>query len=541
MGEKTKRRKSADVQLTSEEMLQLNEMLTAEEERTDQAVNETQKKVDDKKKRKKDSKPIPIHNYKDCYGEAPPFELKSFAKLGRIHPLGGLLVYVLFGIFFAYGVYSLDYLIQYLRTKFAEYASYTVVAGQIGSGLYLMLRDYIWWIIGIIAAVYLVSLFCSYLVVRAFGEFAGFFMYLSVIVQIALFGAVYYFVNSNYPEWPYTWVFLVPIGLQLLVITFGFHKFKLAIKYIRASAITVWKERDLFWAEAGQTLWLTVMSFFYTVVTLATYLDIVPVGTTQVTVRGRTLDITEGMKFFGYTFLFVFLVLIVAYVTMGMKTLFVHHIYRGAKLGYWRAFRIVARRWWGIIGYALTTGIIHMAQFWGKMVKGEFGPKNVKDALTFADKVKPQQDKFVQKGQKAPWYERIWMGLNYYTIQAIIIEDKSFLGALLRSLRMLWHNITDLYIKKANVNIVFRMIQLGLIVTNVLVGALVGYGFAFYTGINIYVCMAVSLILFLIIGGGTNALVLNDLNSTYITVMYIHTTDDLNKKKGYVAQELKME
>ena len=134
------------------------------------------------------------------------------------------------------------------------------------------------------------------------------------------------------------------------------------------------------------------------------------------------------------------------------------------------------------------------------------------------------------------------MGLNYFTLPAIAIEDKNFAPALWRSLKMVAKSIPDIYIKKAHVNKLFRVMQWASLFLIGILGALAGGIFGKfvlnYSGARLYAVVGISISLFEWIGGMTAVLVLNDLNLAYITVMYIYTIDEENEMEGYNRFEL---
>jgi hypothetical protein len=207
------------------------------------------------------------------------------------------------------------------------------------------------------------------------------------------------------------------------------------------------------------------------------------------------------------------------------------------------------------MGYALSSTIIHTIQFFYKLFKGELKVTNVKDAVKVTKELTPdspmsfdsdqgKSGKKDDKGKKKklPLHERIWMGLNYFTLPAIAIEDKNFAPALWRSLKMVAKSIPDIYIKKAHVNKLFRVMQWASLFLIGILGALAGGIFAKfvlgYSGAKLYAVVGISISLFEWIGGMTAVLVLNDLNMAYITVMYIYTIDEEFEMEGYNRFEL---
>lgn len=478
-------------------------------------------------------------DYEKFYLDDGKFDLKSFNKAGLdvSDVISEIILVIAFIVFFGYGIYNLYFVIGYLRDILSQ------VSGSL-TGITEILKDYSLQSIIIVIAIYLITLGISYLVVKFFGQFAGIFMYGSAILQIVLFTIIWFYLSF----FKYRWVFLIPVAIQLIVMIFWHKKFKLAIQYMKMSCLVVWKQRKLLLPQFAQTFWIIILSIFQVVTTIATFFSLNKINPTTVEFRQHSITITATWIYVGYTALFIFLVYIVLFVTLGMKILMVHHWYRGGNLSFWAAWRVVQRRWTGLIGYAFSSTLIHSIQLLFKLAKKNVSPKSILSAVKFTDEITPQNPMEFDKGTKKskvtgvkkriPIHERIWMGLNYFTLPAILIEDKIFITSIFRSMRMVVRNIVDLYIKHANVNKLFRLMQYITVALNAVAGAVLGWVFGYLFGLNKTLTVILSIPIFLWIGGTTAVLVLNDLNMAYITIMYIHSLDEMNDKKGYTRFEL---
>ncbi|MHA1819504.1 MAG: hypothetical protein ACTSU2_09940 [Promethearchaeota archaeon] len=474
--------------------------------------------------------------YKEFYNtEEKKFDLENYKKRGLSFGdvLANIILVIMFIIFFAYGVFNLYYFGGYIRDVLSSHPNVTSTIGT-------LIKDYGWQSITVLVAIYFITLGVSYLIVKFFGDLAAFFMYGSAILQIILFLLIWYYLS----DFQYRWVFLIPVLLQVLVLTVWYRRFQLAIQYMKMSCLVVWKERKLLLPQFTQTIWIILLGFFHVVTTITIFWDLDNGISDEVQIRDVT--ISQGWIYGGYTALFVFLVYIVLYVTLGMKILMVHEWYRGGKLSFWSAWNVIQKRWRGIIVYAFSSTIIHLMQFFLKLMRKSVDPKAILDAVENTKELTPTNPMAFDKGgidikkmkMKIPLRERIWMGLNYFTLPAIIIEDKAFITALLKSIKVSLHNIPDLYIKHANVNKLFRLMQWVSLGLNMVLGAALSWLFGYIFGLNKTVVVLIAVPLFLWIGGSTSVLVLNDLNLSYITLMYIHTIDAMNDMKGYTRFEL---
>ncbi|MCK5342493.1 MAG: hypothetical protein KAR20_03765, partial [Candidatus Heimdallarchaeota archaeon] len=365
----------------------------------------------------------------------------------------------------------------------------------------------------------------------------AYLMFLLVFIQIGLLVVLYIYI-----DWEYNWAFLVAAIPSVLAITFWYKKFKTAIYSIRMSTLTVAKQRELLLPQITQTIWILFLGFFYLTVSFSMFFEAAPFEEVVVGISSKTLTITDGWFYFGYTCLFVFLVYVIYFVSQSMKMLMIHNFYRGGKsMGFRHAYRVMRRRWWGIVGYAFTSSIVHMLQSFRKMLKKTYGPKNIKEVFTATGDIIPGQVNALKKKKGTPWYERAWMGLNIYTLPAITLENKTYFGAFLRSLYLIIRDIPALFIKAAHTNVLFWFIKYSIIVINGLLGFIIGYFFASYFELsptNTYLIAGGAVPVFIWIAGGTSTLIVNDLNNAYITIMYIHTIDELNKKDHYTLGRL---
>jgi hypothetical protein len=474
--------------------------------------------------------------YEELYLPDGKFDLQGMVTKEKLHYVGEIVLVFLFLTFFGYGWWNLYNLIVYLQGYFeVPHAVFDPIMG--------IIKDYSWQTILVLIVVYFITLQVSYVVVRLFGKLAGVFLYGITIVQIVLFLVLYFYTDV----WEYHWIFLIPVALQACVLLFWRKKLNLAIQYVKLSSAIVWNKRKLLIPQLVQTLWIIALSVFYFATTISVFFGITYVSGTF-TIGSKTVEVTQGWIFAGYTALFVFCIYVVFYVVLGIKIDMVHSYVRsrGQEMSLGHAWSIARRRWWGLMGYAFYSTIIHMMQYFYKLVKKEIKPTSIVEAAKLTIEVIPSAPMSADgkggKSKKPPLRERIWMGLNYFTLPALILEDRLFFSACLRSLKIVTHNIPDLYIKHANVDKLFKMMRVTAIFLNGLIGGIIGELLVKALSINptwSYAVIAASVAVFVWIGGSTTVLVLNDLNLSYITVMFMHTIDDLNGKKDYIDFKLK--
>ncbi len=476
--------------------------------------------------------------YTDYYGpiiedekgrQAGKFFFKEYNSFGRHHFFGEFVLVLIFGIYFAFGGYNLYYIGGVVRDAYTE-------SGIIISDYYEFLK-FGGYIGLIIIGIWIISLAISYVMVKLFGRIAPILMYSLVFLEIGLLVLLYLNI-----DWEYNWIFVVLVIPNVLMITIWYKKFKKAIYVLRMSSQAVSKQREILSPQITQTLWILVLSFFHLITSFDTFFDITPLSGATFELQEKTFEISKGTIFFAYTCLFIFLIFVIYYVSQGMKMLMIHNWYRGGgSMGFWKAYRVIRYRWWGIIGFAFSSAIIHLLQSLRKAIKGDFGPKNIKECFTLTGELIPTQVNALRTKKGTPWYERIWMSLNFYSLPCIVIENKLYHQGLVRSLYLSIRDLPSRYIKKSKVDLLFYFVKYALVIINGLVGALIGYGFAKFfefSGATLYLITGLSIIVFLWVGGGTSTLIVNDLNNSYVTILFIHTIDELNKKEHYTLNEL---
>ncbi len=477
--------------------------------------------------------------YADYYGpvvedekshKAGKFFLHDYLELGHPNIIGGSFVVLLFILYFAWGIYNLYFLGGEVRTAYnlsgfdiSAYTNFLKIAGIA---------------IGVVFLIWIVSLALSYLFVRAFAEIVGVMMFGLCIIEIVLLGFLYWKI-----EWQYNWIFLAAAIPNFLFLTIWYNKLKKAIYVFRMSTLVVAKQRELLLPQITQTLWILFLSLFHIITSFSTFLNITPTEDLSFTLNGSEITLTAGIIYSIYTVLFVFCVFVVLFVSQGMKMLMIHNWYRGGEsMGFWNAFRVIRYRWWGITGYAIASTAVRLVRWGAKLLKGELGPKNIQECFTKTGEFIPNQVNALQKKKDTPIYERLWLGLNKYTLPAVVIENYHFVPALFRSLFLIIRDIPQQYIKASHVNVLFFVIKYALMVINGILGVLVGYFFGYLLGFEStmnFLFAGIGGPLFLWIGGGTSTLIVNDLNNSYITIMYIHTVDEMNKKEEYTIEKLK--
>lgn len=458
--------------------------------------------------------------------------------LDRIAKVVVAVVVVAFVVYgFWNGYYLLDHLISSTFSGATDY--WPIIAGWI--------KDYGPNIVYALLGIWVTTLIICYIVVRVFGRLASVFIYGIVILQIVGFGFLYYYVQ----DWEYRWLFLIPIVIEVLILIFWRDKLQRAIRFTKISTNIVGKVRGLIVPQIFQTIFMLFFGVLHFAITAVTFLGI---HESSVTIGDYVISNTDTWVYALASVGFVIIGYMLIYVTLGIKMLMVHEYYRGGRPRILLGLKLVYKRWWQLLTYAFYSSIIHAFQFIRKLIKGEIKIENLLDAAEVTQELAPENPMALDKTKKVvkeedgkvkvekkkpPLLERAWFGLNYFTMPSMMIKDRKFFPALIESMRLYIKKLPDLYIKKSKVNVLFRFMQWASIFLSGVVGALAGVLGSNYFGWNIYLAVPTLAGVFYWIAGSTAALVLNDLNMTYIEVMYLYTMDQSYDKVGYSRFELK--
>ncbi len=275
--------------------------------------------------------------YKDYYREDGTFDLEGYrlSQQRVVDVIGEIVLGLLFAAFLAWGIYNLYWFYNGVRDRFDWIDTLGTTVQTLG--LVDLLYEHGWQVVGLFIAVYVITLLINYLIVRFFSKWAAFFMYGTAILQIIMFGLVFYYLGTfEGLQWWVRYIFLLPIILQVVIMVVWHKKFALAIEYTKMSCLVVWKERKLLIPQFVQTFLIYILLFFHFIVTVNTFFDIGDYveGTVTFVEFGVSYDVNETYVYIGYTVLFMLLAYIVIYITLTMKINMVHHWYRGGNLSF---------------------------------------------------------------------------------------------------------------------------------------------------------------------------------------------------------------
>jgi hypothetical protein len=127
------------------------------------------------------------------------------------------------------------------------------------------------------------------------------------------------------------------------------------------------------------------------------------------------------------------------------------------------------------------------------------------------------------------------MGINTFTLPAIVIEKKLFHSAIFRSLYLMLRDLSQIYIKETHIKRILVFLEYVLTVVNTAVGAIIGWAIGRYFEFDpfvTYIMAAAGGALFLWVAGSTVTLIMDDVNMAYITVLYIISIDEVYKKEN---------
>jgi hypothetical protein len=113
--------------------------------------------------------------------------------------------------------------------------------------------------------------------------------------------------------------------------------------------------------------------------------------------------------------------------------------------------------------------------------------------------------------------------------------------AILRSLHVFLHDLTQIYIKETHVRTVLAFLEYTLSTVLILLGSSLGYALGQWLGVDnwlVYLLTGSGGAFFFWVAGTTTTLIMDDVNLAYVAVLYIISIDEINLKEKYAIDYL---
>ncbi|MBD3405357.1 MAG: hypothetical protein GF411_04360 [Candidatus Lokiarchaeota archaeon] len=434
----------------------------------------------------------------------PPKDLIEYHKKGSYPSHKGKVfgLLIVFGLFFAYGAYSLWMLWQEYGTQVMNFLQ--------TSGLPDLLTQSIWYIIGAAAGLIVLSAIMAIAAAAAARRLGGTLIYIgaafmliitwSIPVMLIATGAMTFSMLLN--SWPILIPGLITLVLFILMLTIFKDRVRRAGEIIKLTGQVCLDEKGVFVPPLLTMVFTLVSALLWGAILLQFTPDQVLMGTEELTIEnGWPL----GVGFILYLFLTIFFYNF-AYSTSSAMT-YIYMRGRDPSLGdgVKGSLSVIG----GLIVLSIMSVIVAIIRLIIRAITRESGPggRAVGSAASGI----------------LGW---VWMLVNYFTIPAMVAEELSATKGIKRSAGMVRKNFVDVMIKETAVRWGFLVLAIFIFLGFGIGGFVAGYAL----GQDIFVGFIFA-ILAIVFAGIPATLVLRTFDIVYVTLLYIF----IRRKEGSVT------
>lgn len=452
------------------------------------------------------------------------FDYEAYMTSGKRHFAAVAVLFIAVISFTIIAIQSTFNVYNDVRAAFGSYANiaYAEIVG--------VLKDHGPEIIIILIIAILASYIASILALDMLKLIGAAFIWLMTIL-VAVLSLFFLIIASDYTQYAY---FLVPLAfLPPIVLGFFWKHIRVASRLINMTADQVMRNKQIFWN--GLLFGLSCLAL--NIGLLGFYVDkfIVFSATSPNFFQLKTPDLHQLEFIAGITFLYFFLVQVNYNFLYGAIVHQAHAFYRNVKVGPLDGLRVVNRRLPALITYSLLSSFIYFIKWVLMRMAKKSG--NVEKLASLGINIVVKKKLTIGNAKKktitqrlADWairmLEKLWMLINFFTLPAIIIENKSAIGAIKKSSKYVMSNVVDVFVKKTFIRSVFRFTTLVFILLCAGAGALVGLWFMNYFGITPVTAMIVFSLSFCFFAGVPAWIMSKNLDAVYVTFLYCHMVDE---------------
>ncbi|MFX0101151.1 MAG: hypothetical protein ACFFCS_16365 [Candidatus Hodarchaeota archaeon] len=414
----------------------------------------------------------------------------------------------------------------------------TVDLSSVAQNFVALLEDYGLTILLIFVYSFIISFVASMASLQVMKIIGAIFLwFLVAITFVATFFVLY--LMKEYTE--YKWIFILISALPMVILLFFWRNMKIASRLINITADMLMKNKRIFFngiyfGIMNVLLLLGIQNYY-----IYKFVDFTS-SPGDIIMNWQTTNFATagGWEVIGMTFLYYFLVQVSYNYYYGSVIAQAHGYYRYAKLGWADGARITAKRMRALVTYATFSAILFTITW----ILRQFA-KRSKDT----DRLKNLGIRVVLKGKRgiikkqswgqrlANWaiglLEKLWMLVNFFTLPAIIIENKSAPGGIKKSFKYMITNIANVFVRKTAVRHVFRFTTFLYLFICAIGGAAIGLLTCDYFGLDQTTAMITFSILSVGVAGIPAWVMTKNLDIVYLTFLYCYILDeDLYKKEG---------
>lgn len=470
--------------------------------------------------------------YKEFF-EGGTFKYKEYLKLGRLY-FGAALLLVAAVVVFVY------------YTALSGMSVYGKVADVIPDitapvqGISELLMSHKTEVLVIAVLAVLASYIASLLALNLLKLIGALLIWLLTALTAGLSILLVYFAKDFQG---YEYIFLIGAVVPPVVLAFFWKKLKIASRLINLTADLLMKNKRIFW----NGLYFSAIYLALTAGIWAVYIDKfieVTNDIEQFILDIRTTDMSGSWFVVGMTLLYYFLVQIAYNYFYGGTVHMAHAYYRGAREGHLDGFRVMNRRFRPVFTYAVFSSIIYTIKWiltqMAKRSKDTEKLSKIGIKVVLKGKLMPGLINKKSITQKiADWaiklLEKLWLLVNFFTLPAIVIENRNAPSAIKTSVEYVGANAVDVFIRKTSIRSVFGFTKVILVVLCAGAGAIVGLWFMDEFNMTTTTAMIVFAAIFGVFGGVPAWVLSKNLDIVYVSFMYCYILDEDLKKEGISA------
>lgn len=470
--------------------------------------------------------------YPDFF-ENGSFNYPEYLHLGRLHAGALVLLLVAIGVFLHFT----------LQAGIGLYQQVQAIIPSIGStplpGLARALSTHKAEILAIALVAMLVFYIVSLLALNVLKLIGAVFIWFITALTAGLSLLLVYMAREVQGNFEY--FFLVCAVIPPVVLAFVWKRLKIASRLINLTADLLMKNKRIFWNGLVFGILYVLLTAGIWMIYINTFVQL-SAGIEGVILQVQATDMSRDWFAVGMTFLYFLLVQVTYNYYYGGVVHMAHAFYRRASEGHLDGFTVMARRFRPILTYSVFSSIIYTIKWvLTQMAKkskdverlSRIGIKvilNPKSLLGGALTKKSLQQRLANWAIKM--LEKLWLLINFFTLPAIVIENKNAPAAIKRSIEWVGSNVVDVFIRKTAVRHAFRFTTVIFIILSILAGAIVGLLFLERFNMDVTTALIVFMIMFGLFSGVPAWVMSKNLDVVYVSFLYCYLLDEDLQKVG---------
>ncbi len=352
---------------------------------------------------------------------------------------------------------------------------------------------------------------------------------------------LFLWLTKQYPEYLAIFIFLAI--LPPVILAFFWKKLRIASKLVNLTADMLMKNKRIFWNGLVYGILNALLTTGIFVIYTDYFIVLEDQSVTEIVIQFAETDFSQNWFVVAVTFLYFFLLQVSYNYYYGAVIHHAHAFYRNIKTGKTDGARVVSRRMRAVVVYALVSSILYIVQWvlkqMAKRSKDYEKLAKIGIQVVLTRKIMPGViNKQAITQRIADWaikmLEKVWLLVNFFTLPAIIIENKGAFSAIKRSVEYVGANAVDVFIRKTAIRHVFRFTTAIFMLLCAGGGALTGLLLMDRMSLEPRTAIITFSILFFFSAGIPAWIMSKNLDVVYVSFLYCYLLDEDLRKSGIV-------